>query len=117
MGILWNGDVTFCCDDYNGELVVGNVKEKSLLEIYEGKEFKKIRYEMERGILSRKRCQNCQGIVVDSKGKILRNYYKKYLLYRIIGHFKVHGLKKSIKKIWGEIKLSFYMSKRWKTKL
>lgn len=28
--ILWNGDVTLCCMDYDGRLVVGNVRDRSL---------------------------------------------------------------------------------------
>ncbi len=34
--ILWNGDGAMCCNDYEGETAkyIGNIKEKSLLELY-----------------------------------------------------------------------------------
>lgn len=34
LSVNWNGDVSACCKDYNGELILGNVKEKTLLEIW-----------------------------------------------------------------------------------
>ncbi len=104
IGVFWNGDVTFCCDDYNAELVIGNIKQRSLLEIYNGEEIRRIQSEINKGILSKKRCQICQGIIVNKDGRILRKYYKKYFLERIYRHFKIHGFRKTIRKIIGEIK-------------
>lgn len=34
--VLWNGDVTTCCADHNGELVMGNVSETSIKELWDG---------------------------------------------------------------------------------
>ena len=105
LGILWNGDVTLCCDDYNGELVVGNLKEKTLQQVFYSEKASRIRQALKKGILLMPRCQVCQGKVVDQEGKALRSYYKKYYLSRAWRHLRVHGLKKTIKKILAEIKI------------
>jgi radical SAM protein with 4Fe4S-binding SPASM domain len=41
--ILWNGDVLLCCNDYSKKLVLGNVNDSSIKEIWNGKEYQKIR--------------------------------------------------------------------------
>lgn len=43
LSIDWNGDVTACCSDYNGELVVGNIFKNSLKEIWDSRRLDKIR--------------------------------------------------------------------------
>jgi len=39
----WNGDVTACCGDYDGLLVVGNIHQSSLLELWNSKLLEAIR--------------------------------------------------------------------------
>lgn len=41
--ILFNGDVAVCCRDYHGELIAGNLEEGGFQEIWEGREYNKIR--------------------------------------------------------------------------
>ncbi|MGQ9628954.1 MAG: radical SAM protein [bacterium] len=41
--ILWNGDVTLCCADYDGRMVIGNVRERPLREIWLGDGYQRIR--------------------------------------------------------------------------
>jgi len=43
LSVNWNGDVTACCGDFDGELVVGNILDKSLKSIWQGKAMAKIR--------------------------------------------------------------------------
>ena len=43
MTILWNGDVVFCCLDYEGENIMGNIKENTIREIWNGVRYKSIR--------------------------------------------------------------------------
>jgi MoaA/NifB/PqqE/SkfB family radical SAM enzyme len=43
MIILWNGEVVPCCLDYNGMQVIGDVKNNSILEIWNGEGYKKLR--------------------------------------------------------------------------
>jgi radical SAM protein with 4Fe4S-binding SPASM domain len=41
--ILWDGTVVPCCFDFHGKLPVGNVRERSLLEIWNGKPMQDLR--------------------------------------------------------------------------
>ena len=43
MTILWNGNVVFCCLDYEGENIMGNIKEDTIREIWNGVKYKSIR--------------------------------------------------------------------------
>jgi radical SAM protein with 4Fe4S-binding SPASM domain len=36
MTIYWNGDVSICCEDLDGDYVLGNLREKSIKEIWNG---------------------------------------------------------------------------------
>lgn len=55
--ILWNGDVTLCCYDFNGELVVGNIFEKDFKTILKSPKYKKYRkMAMQRKF---RLCKNC----------------------------------------------------------
>ena len=36
ISILWDGRVTACCDDFNGEYIIGNIKHHRLLDIWNG---------------------------------------------------------------------------------
>lgn len=42
LSILWNGDVVSCRQDFNGRRVLGNLEEKSLLEIWDSQERKNL---------------------------------------------------------------------------
>lgn len=41
--ILFNGDVILCCQDWNREVILGNVKEKSIKEIWNSENYKGVR--------------------------------------------------------------------------
>jgi radical SAM protein with 4Fe4S-binding SPASM domain len=41
--ILWNGDVTTCWNDVDGKFVMGNVQDKSLVDIWNCKEYENMR--------------------------------------------------------------------------
>jgi len=43
MLVLVGGEVTVCCADYNGQLVVGEVSQSGLAEIWQGESYRKIR--------------------------------------------------------------------------
>jgi tetratricopeptide (TPR) repeat protein len=46
VGVLWNGDVTLCCLDYDGKLTVGNVKNSPLEAILASPEATRLRASM-----------------------------------------------------------------------
>jgi len=43
MNLFWNGDVSACCADYNGKLLIGNMCKESLYDIWHGKKASRIR--------------------------------------------------------------------------
>lgn len=43
MAIYWNGDVTICGEDLNGDYVVGNLRDQSIREIWSGNELNRVR--------------------------------------------------------------------------
>ena len=45
-GVLWNGDVTLCCMDYDGQLKVGNIQEESIESVMQGEAANNLRASM-----------------------------------------------------------------------
>lgn len=66
--ILWNGDVTMCCYDFNGELVVGNIFKEPFQKIWNSIQYKKIRRAVVRKELEL--CQKCTAPL--EYGKIIK---------------------------------------------
>lgn len=56
--IRYNGDFTICCNDPNGELVLGNVNKKSINEIWSGKRMNSLRNKQKKGIYD-SGCKTC----------------------------------------------------------
>lgn len=81
-GILWNGDVVFCCVDYEGKTSVGNVVEKSLAECLASPHMQKAIRGFNRLRILHPHCQRCIGdknllnAVVRQIGSIV--YFKGY---------------------------------------
>jgi radical SAM protein with 4Fe4S-binding SPASM domain len=49
MNILCNGDVILCCNDYRHKLILGNVSEASLKDIWESSEYQALRTKLYKG--------------------------------------------------------------------
>ena len=45
-GVLWNGDVTLCCMDYDGQLKVGNIKDDSIETVMQSEAARNLRASM-----------------------------------------------------------------------
>lgn len=43
MVVFWNGDITICTSDIDGNYIVGNLKERSIKEIWNGKQLSSVR--------------------------------------------------------------------------
>ena len=56
-----NGDVGVCCMDYDAKLVVGNIKDNKLKDIWFGPVAQEIRESMENNQLIKPLCQQCGG--------------------------------------------------------
>ena len=59
--VLWNGDYSLCCKDYNGDLIIGNANQESLTEILNSKKVKSIRNAFRNCRLPFSRCKLCRG--------------------------------------------------------
>jgi sulfatase maturation enzyme AslB (radical SAM superfamily) len=60
-GILYSGDVTLCCVDYDGKTAIGNLNESSLLEILQSKQLEEIVRGFRKGRLVHPYCRRCLG--------------------------------------------------------
>ncbi|MCK5706698.1 MAG: radical SAM protein [Candidatus Aureabacteria bacterium] len=60
IAILYDGRISACCRDYHGELIMGNILEQSLSEIWNGKRYKEVRRKHLSGNVSDvPMCKNC----------------------------------------------------------
>lgn len=57
--VQWNGDVVPCCRDCNAELVLGNVADSTLREIWNGKAYQDFREQMMSGEFNNTICAPC----------------------------------------------------------
>jgi len=62
-GILWNGDLVFCCVDFDGKTVFGNVKNASIKDAFQKKEVQAVIKGFERLRIMHPYCQKCLGDV------------------------------------------------------
>ena len=46
VGVLWNGDVTLCCLDHDGQLSVGNIRDSSIEALIQNDAAEKLRASM-----------------------------------------------------------------------
>lgn len=59
MEVRWTGDVILCCHDYNGIKSYGNIKEKTVVEIWNSMALHKKRAELQEGIRKGPLCGSC----------------------------------------------------------
>ncbi|WP_163337815.1 radical SAM/SPASM domain-containing protein [Desulfopila sp. IMCC35008] len=60
--VQWNGDVVACCRDYNGQLILGNVRKQSLIEIWNGQRCTDLRNAIGSGTGLKQMCQECHSL-------------------------------------------------------
>jgi len=81
LSILVDGTVVPCCRDVNGAINLGNLNNKSLIEIWNDEPIRKLRNKFLRGDYNNPLCKNCQEhnleIRVPANYEL---YYGKYLL-------------------------------------
>tara|TARA_A100001037_G_C15083291_1_gene605330 strand:- start:603 stop:1448 length:846 start_codon:yes stop_codon:yes gene_type:complete len=61
MTIRWNGDIVACCYDLTSKLVMGNIRENTIEEIWHGEEYKTLRENLNSGRYPDP-CSNCNAI-------------------------------------------------------
>ncbi len=91
--ILYNGDVTLCCIDFDGKTALGNIATTPLIKILAGPDLERIMVGFAKGRLVAPHCKNCLGsstvlgsLIKPTASllglKILKPlFYRKYRLY------------------------------------
>jgi radical SAM protein with 4Fe4S-binding SPASM domain len=70
--IDWQGNVILCCNDYYSEFKLGNINEKSIIDIWRNSQFKEYRKALESGKREAiKLCAGCDCIGVLDKDYVL----------------------------------------------
>lgn len=62
MYILWNGDAVMCCNDWHRTTVMGNVRDKSLREVWNSDYYNKLRGKFFKGDVGDMLCGTCHMI-------------------------------------------------------
>ena len=98
--VLWNGDLTLCCADYNGDLVYDNIRDKSIIEAFNSDKIIKIRRRFIEGKDIPEKCAYCSGKLVDSHGL---DYEQTKRIYKLSS--------------WGNLKRRYFRIYRFLWKL
>ncbi len=75
--VLWNGDLTLCCIDYNGDLVYGNIRDKNIIEAFNSDKAIDMRKSLAAASNIPQTCAYCSGKLVDSQGLGYYNQVKR----------------------------------------
>ena len=67
--ILSSGEATCCCMDYDGEINLGNIRDKSIKDIWFGEKLSRMRADMKKMVLSQGVCRRCRGKVTGARKK------------------------------------------------
>jgi len=76
LGILWDGNCTVCCQDFNGSIYVGDAKTTSIADINTGKRLTGMRELEKKGQLESDYCHLCKGTIKRNgrKFSIIKNH-------------------------------------------
>jgi len=69
LGVLWDGRCTVCCQDFDGQIHVGDAKLNTIEQILEGDSLAGLREMEKKGLLNNEFCQTCKGIIKKSGRK------------------------------------------------
>jgi len=73
--ILYDGRVSACCRDYHGELIMGNILEQSLLDIWNGEKYNNLRKKhLEGDVSDIPMCNNCFSSATPSENAKINIY-------------------------------------------
>ena len=60
IGVGYNGNILFCCDDYFNTVKLGNITKEHILKIWKKPRYKQLRRETKKGIYTEEICKNCK---------------------------------------------------------
>ena len=79
LNIFYNGDVNPCCGDVDGELVIGNIKDSSIEELWHNEKIKRIRRILTRKTIDKLPvCLSCDGCNLGWRQEALLQLRKVY---------------------------------------
>jgi len=85
-----NGDVTICCADFNGALVIGNVTKQSLADMWRGAAYEKIR-ELMKGGRFNELPPICRTCLAAQKNKLKALNRQNHEMYRAAAARRAHS--------------------------
>lgn len=59
IGVHWDGNVIFCCNDYFVDVKLGNLRNERLIDIWRKPYYRQIRRELKKGIYKLEICRKC----------------------------------------------------------
>jgi len=98
--ILSDGTCTYCCDDYEGKLNLGNAHDKSIEDIYYDEKALKMREAEKQEKFIENLCKICRGTLVFKRNQrpvLSRNIVTDYYIFR--SHISSYGFKSAIRKV------------------
>lgn len=88
LAVFWDGSVMPCCQDFFGELVLGNLKESSIEDMWNGDRMRELRREMsavEAGQL-RMPCATCDRITRTTIAGVPTDYIGRFLSENVLNY-------------------------------
>jgi len=90
--ILWDGTVSPCPQDYYGRIKLGNIREKSLRDIWNGHPYIEMREEMLSNVKNISPCNECDRLFRKKVAGIPLQYMASYMNDNIIGYGRLRKL-------------------------
>jgi len=88
-GILWNGDLVYCCVDYDGETAFGNIGETSIREAFRRPEVRRAISDFRSLRIRHPRCRKCLGD--PSLPRSLGRQFGSILYFKLLRRFQGSG--------------------------
>jgi hypothetical protein len=88
-GILWNGDLVYCCVDYDGETVFGNIGRTTIREAFQDREVRRTIHDFHGYRIRHPRCRKCLGDT--SLPKSLGRQFGSILYFKLFRHLQGLG--------------------------
>jgi len=90
MSVTYNGDVVACCGDLNGRMVIDNVSNKSLKEIWHSEKLCKMRLDLKKGDYKRYLlCSSCD-VLFRKRHPLITDIASLFKLKQLINRMKSH---------------------------
>lgn len=64
LGIFWDGRVTVCCQDFDAQMVIGDIRQNTIAEILKSRPLLKMRHMQKYGLLVHRYCRICKGTIM-----------------------------------------------------